>query len=164
MQPWHLKEIHTATEGRLLLGFLGTVLGTGLLAVRDALGIQDTSDNVVAHTGQVADTTASDEDNRVFLQVVAFAGDVGRDFDAIGKANTGHFTEGRVRLLGGHRFDLQAHASLGGVALHGRMLRLGPLHRAWLLDELINRRHVESFRLRVLGTEWDVSEYRFAVK
>jgi hypothetical protein len=42
---------------------------------------------------------------------MAFAADIGDDFLAIGKTNPGYFTQGRVRLLGGFRLDLQADAT-----------------------------------------------------
>ena len=40
------------------------------------------------------------------MQVVADAGDVGRDLDAAGQANTGNLAERGVRLLGGRRVRL----------------------------------------------------------
>src|SRR5262249_40052681 len=53
---------------------LGAVLGSGLLAVGDALGIEDAADDMVADAGQVTDPAASDENDGVFLQVVTFTG------------------------------------------------------------------------------------------
>src|SRR5437879_3109905 len=46
---------------RLAAFALGTILGAGLLAVRDALGVEHAADDVIAHTGQVADTAAADQ-------------------------------------------------------------------------------------------------------
>lgn len=137
---------------RLLLGLLGAVLGSSLFSIRYALRIQYATDNVVAHTGKIANATTANKNNGVFLQIVAFTTDVSRHFDAVGEANTSHLAERRVRLLGRHRFDLQTHTALRGVALHGRVLRLAPLHTARLLDELVNRRHIYSFRF---ASSWD---------
>src|SRR5574344_1227088 len=65
---------------------LGTVLGTGLLAVLDALGVQRAADDVVTHTGKVLHTAAADKHDRVFLKVVAFTADVGNDLKAVGRS------------------------------------------------------------------------------
>src|SRR5450432_3522560 len=138
-------------QGTLLLGLLGPVLGSRLLAIRNTLSIQHASDDVIAHTGQIADATAPDKNNGVFLQVVPLTRYVGSHFDAVREANTGHLAEGGVRLLGRHRFDLQAHAALGGIALHRRVLRFAPLHLAWLLDQLIYRRHTARFVCELSG-------------
>src|SRR3954463_5227842 len=67
-----------------LFGTLGAVFRTALLAVLDALGIEDAAENVVAHAGQILDAAAADHDHGMFLKVVTFAGDVTDDFEAIG--------------------------------------------------------------------------------
>src|SRR5262249_50934695 len=79
--------------------------------------------------------------DRVFLEVVPFARDVGGDFLAVGKPYTRHLAEGRVRLLRRHRLDLEADPPLEGAALEHR--RLGPriLLDARLATELIDRGH-----------------------
>ena len=66
----------------------------------------------------------------MLLQVVAFARDVRGHFDAVREPHAGHLAEGRVRLLRGHRLDDGADAALLRAALHGRVLRLGPLRLA----------------------------------
>src|SRR6266404_8727741 len=60
----------------LLRRSLRPVLGAGLFAVGNALGIEDAADNVIAHAGQIADAPAAHQHDRVFLEVVPFAGDV----------------------------------------------------------------------------------------
>src|SRR5262245_46499850 len=103
------------------LGRLGAVLGALLLAVADAGGVQLAADDVVAHAGEVADATAADQDDGVFLEGVALAGDVGGDLHAVGEPHPGHLAEGRVGLLRAHRLDLDADALLlGGGLLAGR--------------------------------------------
>ena len=85
-----------------LLGLLGAVFRTALLTVGNALGIAffRAANDGVANTGKVFHTTAADNDDRVFLKVVAFAGNVGGNFITVRQANTGDFPKCRVRLLG----------------------------------------------------------------
>src|SRR5690606_2994533 len=72
---------------------LGTVLGTTLLTVFHAGGIQRTTHGVVAHTRKVFYTTATDQNYAVLLQVVAFTADVRRNFVAVGQTHAAHFTQ-----------------------------------------------------------------------
>src|SRR5687767_9296810 len=89
---------------------LGAVAGTCLLAVAHAAGVERAADDLVADAGEVLHPAAADEDDRVLLQVVAHARDVGRDLGAAGEADTSHLAQGRVRLLGGGGVDAGAHA------------------------------------------------------
>lgn len=52
---------------RLALRPFGSVLGPPLSPVLDAAGVQGTSNNMIPYTGQVLDTTATDQYHRVFL-------------------------------------------------------------------------------------------------
>ena len=72
----------------------------------------------------------------MLLEVVADTGDVGRDLDARGQADTGHLAQGRVRLLRGGRVDAGAHPPPLGRALQGRGLGLRHLGLPSLADEL----------------------------
>src|SRR6201994_5204892 len=98
-----------------LLRALGAVERTALLAVLDALRVEHAADDVVAHAGKVLDAAAADQDHRVFLQVVAFAGNVGQRFEAVGQAHLGDLAQRRVRLLGRGRIDAGANCSLLGA-------------------------------------------------
>src|SRR5690606_34475037 len=82
-----------------LLGTLRAVLGTRLLAVFHALQVERAAHDVVAHTRQVLDATATHEHDAVLLQVVALAADVRDDLEAIGQAYLGDLAKRRVRLL-----------------------------------------------------------------
>lgn len=82
------------------LGDLCSVFGTRLSASRYALGVKRAADDVITHTGQVTYTTASDKNDRVLLQVVSFAGNVGRGFKSVGKTHSCDLAKRRVRLLG----------------------------------------------------------------
>jgi len=48
---------------------LRAVLRTALLAVLDALGIEDAAENVVTHARQILDAAAADHDHGVFLKL-----------------------------------------------------------------------------------------------
>lgn len=94
----------------------------------------------------------------MLLQVVAFTRDVRRDFLAVGQADTGDLTDGRVRLFRRHGRDLGAHATLkprstaerGALAVQGvhgelerRALGLDPDGATRLTDELVDGWHAE---------------------
>jgi hypothetical protein len=70
---------------------------------------------VVTHTGEVLNTTATDQHDGVLLQVMADTGNVRGDLDTIREADTGDLTQSRVRLLGGHGTDCSADTALLGA-------------------------------------------------
>src|SRR6478735_2937885 len=129
---------------------LHAVLRTGLLAVADAGGVERPAHDLVAHARQVLDATAAHEHDRVLLQVVPLARDVGRDLDAAGDPDTRDLAQRRVRLLGRGRVHTRAHTAplRGGdlllTALAGLQARRGELlglRRTALADELTGRGH-----------------------
>src|SRR5205085_10087622 len=93
-----------ARRGILLPG-LDAVLRAGLLAVGDAGGVERAADDLVAHARQVLHAAAANEHDRVLLEVVPLARDVGGDLHPVRQANAGHLAESRVRLLGRGRVD-----------------------------------------------------------
>src|SRR5438132_10904254 len=99
-------------SGSRLLRTLRAVLGTTLLTVLDALGIEDAAEDVVAHAGRILDAAAADHDHRVLLKVMAFTRDVTDLFEAVGQAHLGDLTKRRVRLLRGRGVDARANAAL----------------------------------------------------
>src|SRR5688500_15114937 len=82
-------RICAAARRDMALLLLDAVLRTGLLAVAHAGGVERPADDLVAHARQVLDAAAAHEHDGVLLQVVALAGDVGRDLDRAGDADTG---------------------------------------------------------------------------
>src|SRR5580658_6847196 len=95
----------SVTSGRLVAGplrgmsallLLRAVAAACLLAVADTLGVQRPADDLVAHTGQVTDTAAADQHDRVLLQVVPDARDVGSDLDLAGEPDPCHLAQRRV--------------------------------------------------------------------
>src|SRR6185312_3541412 len=108
---------------------LRAVLGTALLTVLDALGIEDAAENVVTHAWQILDAAAADHDHGVFLKVMTFTWNVADDLEAIGQAYLCDLTKRRVGLLRGRGVDARANAAL--------LRRL--LQRRHLLARLLNR-------------------------
>src|SRR5690625_4127813 len=90
---------------------LRAVAAAGLAAVFDTGGVEGAAHDLVADTGEIFDASTANEDDRVFLEVVALTGDVCGDFDAVGEADTGDLAQGRVRLLRGVGVDACADAS-----------------------------------------------------
>jgi hypothetical protein len=75
---------------------------------------------VIADAGKIFHTAATDEHDRVLLEVVADAGDVGGDLNPVGEADTGNLAERRVRLLGGLRIHAGANTATLRRGLQGR--------------------------------------------
>src|SRR5699024_2506026 len=106
------------------LGALSTVFAAGLVAVGNALRVKRTTDDVVTNTGKVLDTAAADQNDAMLLQVMADTGNVRGDLDTIREADTGNFTQSRVRLLGGHGTHRRADAAFLRAVQVGVLLLL----------------------------------------
>ena len=101
--------------GRLTPYFERLRLRLALLVERragGAGGVERAADDVVANAREVLHAAAADEHDRVLLEVVTLARDVGRDFHAVGQANAADLAERRVRLLRRRRVDANADATL----------------------------------------------------
>ena len=72
---------------------------------------------MIADSRKVLDTTTTDQDDRVFLEVMANARDICAHLDAIGEAHTGHFAERRVGFLGCRGVHPYAHPSFLRIPL-----------------------------------------------
>ena len=133
---------------------LGTVFGTTLLTTAYTGSIQCTTNDVVTYTGKIFNTTAADQHDRVLLQVVAFAWNVGVNLLAIRQTHTRHLAESGVRLRRCGRRYLDTDTTLErtvmkGIAVldgidgigHRRRLRLLGRGAAGTLDELVDRGH-----------------------
>src|SRR6478609_9819327 len=128
-------------RGISALLLLGAVAAAGLLAVLDALGVQRAADDLVADARQVLHPAATDQHDRVLLQVVPDTRDVGRDLDARGELDPRDLAQRRVRLLGRRRVDAGADATALRAALEGRRLGLLDLALAALADQLLDGGH-----------------------
>src|SRR5690606_16788710 len=120
---------------------LRTVLGPTLAAVRDTCRIQRPAHHVITHARQILHAAATHEHQRVLLQVVADAGDVGGHLDLIGQPHTRHLAERRVRLLGRLREHTHTHTTLLRALLQRGALRLEVDLLSTLAYELADGRH-----------------------
>src|SRR6476620_11154001 len=78
---------------------LRAIFRARLLPICNTCGIQRPTNNVITNAGQVLHTAATDQDDGVFLQIVADTGDVGCYFNPIGQTHTCNCAKGRIRLL-----------------------------------------------------------------
>lgn len=97
--------------------FFGAVAGTSLFAVLYALRVENTANNMIAYTREVLHSASTDHHYTVFLQIVSFSRNIGVNFDMVGQANLGEFSQGRVRFLGSHGADLDADAAFEGAGV-----------------------------------------------
>src|ERR1700719_3096441 len=70
-----------------------------LFAITNTRRVERTADYVIAHTRQILDAAPADQHNRVLLQVVSHARNIGSDLDSVGEPHTRYFTERGVRLF-----------------------------------------------------------------
>src|SRR5690606_10621934 len=140
-------------SGALALLLLRAVPAAGLLAVLHTLRVSGTADDLVAHTGEVLHTAATNEHDRVLLQVVALTRDVGRDLDATGELDTSDLAQCRVGLLRSGGVHAGAHTTTLRAPLERRTLGLRDLVLAALSDQLLDGGHGPAFcqRSRLYG-------------
>src|ERR1700733_2476242 len=147
----------SVTSGRLVAGplrgmsallLLRAVAAACLLTVADALGVQGTADDLVAHAGQVTHPSAAHQHDGVLLEVVSHPRAVGGDLDLAGQPDPGHLAQRRVRLLGRGRVDPGAHPAALRAALQRGRLVLGYLVLPPFADQLLDRGHRVSVFLR----------------
>src|SRR5215831_16246920 len=127
--------------GYLRLWPLGPVLRTSLLAIGNANRIQRAADYVVTDSRKVLHTAATDQHNRVLLQVVTNPRNVSRHFDAVGQAHARNLAQRGVRLLRRLGVHARAHAALLRTGLQGGAGRLVLRRRPSLAHQLIECRH-----------------------
>src|SRR6266571_644581 len=120
---------------------LNTIFGAAHAPLFDAAGVEGAANDVVTHTGQIFHAAAAHQHDGVLLQVVAFVGDVGNDFETVREPDFGDFAHRGVRLLGRAGHDLEADAAAERRILQSRRLRLASNFSASLTDELIDGRH-----------------------
>jgi hypothetical protein len=66
----------------------------------DAYGVQGATDDVVSNSWKVFDPSSSNENNGVFLKVMADPWNIGGDLDSIGQSHSGNFSKSGIRFLG----------------------------------------------------------------
>ena len=112
-----------------------------LAAAIDTRGVGRAAHHVVAHAGEVLHAAPADHHDRVFLQVVADTGDVGRHLDPVGQPDPGHLAQGRVRLLRRGGVDASTDAAALWTALQGGYVALFDLALPRLTNQLVDRCH-----------------------
>src|SRR5215510_2887843 len=128
----------------LLLRPLGSVLRPALFTSLNADRIERPADHVIPNARQVLHAAAANQHQRVFLQVVPNARNVGRHLDAVGQANARHLAQRGIRLLRRLGEDAYADAALLRTDLQRGAFRLRDDLLASLTNELANRRHKRS--------------------
>jgi len=91
---------------------LGSVLGTTLFSVVCGRGIQRTSNDMIAHTREILDPTATNKHHRVLLQVVPYARNIAIYLKAVCQAHTSHLPQSRIRLFRRGGIDPHAYTPL----------------------------------------------------
>src|SRR5690349_18978247 len=141
--------ISLLSSTRSALGALGAVLRAALTTALDAHRVERAADDVIANAREILHAAAADEHDRVLLQVVADARDVGRDLDPVGEPHPRDLPQRRVRLLRRRGVDADADAAPLRAGLERGALRLAPVGEPAHAHELVDCRHVvDSFRDR----------------
>src|SRR4029450_7810098 len=120
---------------------LRAVTAAGLLAVADTLGVQRTADDLVANAREVLHPAATDQHDRVLLQVVADTRDVRGHLDLAAELHPSDLAQRGVRLLGGGGVHARADTAPLRASLQRRRLGLTRLRLAALADQLLDRGH-----------------------
>jgi hypothetical protein len=81
------------------------------LTALNADGIQGAPDDVVTNAGEVLHAATPHEHDRVLLEVVADAGNIGGHFKAAREADAGHLAQRRIGLLGCGRVNANTDAA-----------------------------------------------------
>src|SRR5215468_7678965 len=128
-------------RGMSALLLLRSVAAARLLAAAHPLGVEGTADDLVADAGEVTHPAAPHQHDRVLLQVVADARDIGGDLDVAGQPNPGDLAKRRVWLLGRVRVDARADTATLRAPLERRGLGLSYLVLPALADQLLDGGH-----------------------
>src|SRR6266849_1140928 len=87
------------------------------------------------------DPAAADQHHGVHLQIVTHAGDIARHLESVGEADARNLAQRGIRLFRRRRVDARADPAFLRALLHRRNLVARQLRLAWLVDQLIYRRH-----------------------
>ena len=127
----------------LLLSFLCSITTATLLSAVDTEGVEDASNNVIANTRQVANSSSADQDDGVLLKIVVLTRNIGSNLATIRQPDAGDLSQSGVGLLGRHGADTKADPSSLGTSLQVHGLPLGGYLAACASDELVGGGHKE---------------------
>jgi hypothetical protein len=123
------------------LRLLGTVAASGLLSSVHAKGIATSANDLVANSWKIPNPTASNQNDRVFLKIVPFTGDVDRHFFRVAQPNPSDLAKRGVRLLGGHGSYKETNTLLLRAAFQNGTFGRFSLNDSIASNELIDGRH-----------------------
>src|SRR5437773_2720885 len=123
---------------------LRSVLRSALHAPLNADRVERAADDVITDARQVLHAAAPNEHQRVFLQVVAHAGNISRHLDAVRQADARHLAQRGVRLLGRLREDANADTTFLRAVLQGRTFRFADDFLPSGTNELTDGGHIRS--------------------
>lgn len=112
-----------------------------MLAIGHAGCIQRATHYVITHSGKILYAASADQHNRVLLQVMTYAWDIGGYLDPVRQAHPGHLTKGRVGLLGRLGIDTGADAPALRTSLERRAGSLIIWRLPAFSNQLIECRH-----------------------
>src|SRR6266702_716241 len=95
---------------------------------------------MVANAGKILHTTTADHDDRVLLEVMAFAGNVARHLEAVRQTHARNLTQRLVRLLRGRSIDPGANTELLRASMERRKLDAGHLGPSTIPAQSVYRR------------------------
>src|SRR6266849_4040493 len=124
-----------------LLRSLRAVLRAALHPSLHADSVERAAHHVVADARQILDAAAANEHERVLLEIVADARDVGRHLDAVGEPHARDLAQRGIGLLRRLGEDADADTTLLRAVLQRGALRLADDLLAPGADELTDSRH-----------------------
>lgn len=125
-----------------------SVFGARPLSILHTDRIQRASHDVITNARQILHSAASNQNHRVFLEIVSLSRNVRRDFKAVGQSNPSDFPQRRVRLFGCHRVNTGAHSPPLRRSHKRRRGRFASLLGSSSPNQLTNRRHRYRFEKR----------------
>src|SRR6185436_5732888 len=90
---------------------LHAVLRTADTPLLDTRSVERSTDNMISDTRQIFDASAAHQDDRVFLQVMAFVRNIGDHFVAVGQPDFCDLAHRRVWFLRRTGHDLNANSA-----------------------------------------------------
>ncbi|ABX23967.1 hypothetical protein SARI_04178 [Salmonella enterica subsp. arizonae serovar 62:z4,z23:-] len=125
----------------LSLRTLHAVFRTSLLTVFNAGAVKRATNGVVTNTREVFNTTATDQDHGVLLQVVTFTTDVGSHFKTVSQTNTANFTQCGVRFFRSGSIYTSTYATFLRACFQRRHVAFRNFASTWFAYQLVNCCH-----------------------
>lgn len=139
--PRLLYFFNGCNQAGLRLRPLRTILRASALASINTKSILRTTNDVIADTRKILNTSTADKDDRVLLQIVSDTGDVSCNFNSVAQANTSNFAKSRIRLLRSDSHNTSANAAFLRARLKRGSFSLVCNRLSTFSNQLINCRH-----------------------